>query len=703
MKHLSTYILTIFILLISSTINAQKADFPEIQNILKSDSPTPKASDTNEILWSEDFHSGFESENGSWTLGLQHGELWFKTTTAFYSPISALTNASPLYENKLPLFYENTQLISSPTRTNGIAMIDADRWNSTATVQFPDGTPTTNPVFASLESPAINLSGNPYSILSFYTFSKMCCSNFSGFIKVQFSHDGGENWTDLGFEDQLESDIGEPNDQSMTFDLSEILEGVSDLSDCRVKFLWNGGYSHFFWMLDDITIESLPANDLVAGKTFFNNYFAHIGDFQTNQISAVEYYKSLEYNAQPDFLTHPLNFGMVVTNFGSTTQNSVVLGVTAHAPSGDTPEIFLSDPVSIAPGQTDTLTINNVLFSQISAEIEPGDYVFDFIVNQEFEDSNPDNNIGESKIVTITSGGETGNTLMQNAEFVYDDTYVDDGQDMIYGSVYGFPQATNSAPKVITHVEAVFLYDQNYAETVLEEVVYFNVRLGSVLKELVNVPSTITTTVFDSQNPLDYSDIDLEYEIEQSDLWNANNSNGFVWTAFELPNPILIDPTKVYQAEFRIPASGTNIVFQPVDFGEEPFASVRYDYSLSDWVALSSSQPNQGAVLPIRFRINNPTSIEKISVENGLELVQNYPNPFSDATTIQFRTSETDNLDLEVRDLSGKLVFTKNFGRVTAGIPQTYVFQREDLAPGVYTYSIVSSEFVVTRKLTVIN
>lgn len=666
----------------------------------KGDESLENSNRDNEVVWYEDFDDGFESSNGDWTVSLEHGELWFITNTAQYSPISPLPNASDLYGDQIPLFYENTQLISSPTRTNGIAMIDGDRWNSTATAQFPEGDMTTNPVFAILESPPIDLSATPYAELSFYTFSKFCCSNFSGFVTVDLSTDGGENWNDLGFTDQLTADIGEPNDQSMLFDISDILVAADDLTDCRIRFRWNGGYSHFFWMLDDIEILALPQNDLIVGKTFYSNYIEEYENFQTGEISANGYYNTLEYKNQPEYYAHPLNFAAIVTNAGAAPQTNVQLGVTATAPNGDTPETFSSPGITLAAGATDTLRIPTLSFSDIADPISLGEYFFDFIVTQSEEDENLDNNIGESHSVFIS--GEPDGAIMQNTSENYNGTFDGLGQDIIWGSIYSFPQNTTTEQKVITHVEAVFMKDENVAETAAGELVFFNVRRGSVFGEDENIPSTLTTVLFDSDDPLFYDAFELEYEIQEEDIWDAGDNDPFIWTSFELPTPVLIDPTKVYQAEFRIPAAGGNIVFQPYSENEEPFITVSYDYETESWLSYENLEEGSGIGIPIRFRTAPGTSgIDKITAENGLELVQNYPNPFTDLTNIQYRTSETADLKLEIRDLTGKVVFNTDLGTTPAGIPQTYTLQRGDLAAGVYTYTILSSQFQLTRKLTV--
>lgn len=655
----------------------------------------------NEVLWQEDFSNGFEGLDGSWSFGLVHGELWFITTPDQYDPTSALENASELYGTKIPLLFENTTLINSPTRANGIAMLDADRFNSTATAQFPDGTPTANPINSILESPAIDLTGNPYSTLSFYTFSKICCSNFAGYVKVEFSTNGGNTWIDLGFENLLNFPIGEENEQMLTYSLSPLLLGESNISDCRVRFRWNGGHSHYFWMLDDIKIEALPENDLVIGKTFYNDYATKTGAFRANQISPLNYYRSMEYEGQPNYFASALNFSAEVTNAGSTTQTNVVLTVSVDIPGTETPVTFASVPMSIAAGVTDTIHLDEIDFNQIASPILPGEYVFNYTLTQDGEDANTADNVGTPRRIVITDDTNEPGAVFQNSREQYEGTLLDLGHNVILGNVYAFPEdGANPENRIITGIETVFLYDTAVAQTEINRLVYFNVRKGSVLKE-TNNPNTHTSVFFESNNSLYYESQDIEHLITSENLWNPEEDSEFKWTSFELPYPILVDPSQVYQAEVRVPFAAGNIVYQPVGISDEPYGSVRYNFNTSAWEVLGDTINHIGIILPIRFITQTAVGLEKVSSENGLELVQNYPNPFQDETTIQFRTNKTSPITLQVRDLTGKLVFNENLGTIAAGIPYSYKFQRSNLSAGMYTYTILSDEFQLSRKLTV--
>ena len=96
-----------------------------------------------------------------------------------------------------------------------------------------------------------------------------------------------------------------------------------------------------------------------------------------------------------------------------------------------------------------------------------------------------------------------------------------------------------------------------------------------------------------------------------------------------------------------------------------------------------------------------PVNVESVTYESGVQLLQNYPNPAVDNTRIQYRLDETMDITFEVYDMAGKLVYTEDMGNVPAGVVQNIDFNVSALSSGMYTYSIVSENTRVTRKLTV--
>jgi hypothetical protein len=661
--------------------------------------PERKGGDVT-VYWSEDFANGPDSENGTWTTDGDLGDLWFYTFPVGaengYDPEATLDG----YGDFLPNYFGTRDVCNSPTRDNGVMMIDWDRWNSTATSpDDPPGPNTTSNIIPanSLESPSFSLEGVDFAIVTFYQYLRVCCANAS-FASMDFSVDGGATWIPYDVRTPY-GDVNSEIDVFVQVNISDVLQQADDLSNCKMRFNGAGGQTHYFWSIDDINITSLPENDLAAGATWYNNYYALNAGFNAGTELAVDYYDAFEYLNTPEYLTRDFNFAMEVTNAGALAQTGVQLVVTVTTPGGTVLEDFTSDPITLEAAVTDTLEIGPISFGEGMGEIplEEGQYTFDFEVIQNEEDEQPEDNVGNTRGCRIsTDASNDGFAIYRNDGDGYNGAYTTLGQDVIWSTPYVFaqPQVENS---VITHVEAVFQFNADFAETQAGELVYFNVRSGSVLEEDPEVPETITTVFFDSENPLEYEDGDLEFEITEADIWDADvdGTPYTVWASFELPNPIMINAGEVYQAEYRVPPAGAGIVFPPVSGNQEQFAGTLYDFADGAWFFLGTN------AIPTRFRTTAASAVEEVTYESGVQLLQNWPNPFNDVTRIQYRLDETSDVTFEVFDMSGRLVYAEDHGRIPAGIAQTFEFSSKSLSAGVYTYSIVANGERVTRKLTI--
>ncbi len=78
-------------------------------------------------------------------------------------------------------------------------------------------------------------------------------------------------------------------------------------------------------------------------------------------------------------------------------------------------------------------------------------------------------------------------------------------------------------------------------------------------------------------------------------------------------------------------------------------------------------------------------------------VVQNYPNPFSQTTTITVNLKQSKSLDLKVFDVIGNLVYTKNANGNTG--ENNFVFDGSSLQAGVYYYTITAGNERVTKKM----
>ncbi len=92
---------------------------------------------------------------------------------------------------------------------------------------------------------------------------------------------------------------------------------------------------------------------------------------------------------------------------------------------------------------------------------------------------------------------------------------------------------------------------------------------------------------------------------------------------------------------------------------------------------------------------------EPSGLPETVKLDQNYPNPFNPTTMISYRLPEADRVQLQVFDITGRLVSTLVNEQMQAGVHQVQ-FDASHLASGVYIYRLQTGNTTITRKLTLI-
>jgi len=655
-----------------------------------------------EVYWSEDFSNGLDGQgtNGAWTTDGEQGDLWFITyplgAPDGYDPLAPLTTTDA-YGDIIPNFNNNIETIPSTTADNGFVMMDADRYNSTTNDPENQGVDflTENYIDAVLISPAFDLTGVENALLSFWQQWRMCCNNYE--IEAGFSTDNGDTWVpfDLFSLNGGEGNITTSNNYGI--DISGLLQAATDLTECRVRFIWDpiinpdpegANATHYYCMFDDIQIVGIPENDIAIGDTYINDFFEIDPNTVGDTYPDVDYVRQFEYWNQPDYITRPFNFAAPVTNNGTAEQTNVQLVVTALL-DGEELDTFTSDGITLPSGESDTLRIYDVAptwWINDEAQPETGVYTFEFEVIQDAIDQRPDDNIGVARTTRISNDMDNGGfAFMQNDRNAFTNFYPTLGDDVIWGNRFVFTEP-DADEVLITHVEFV-LSGSASAPTTPGEVIYVNVRTGSVLSE--EGPDNEMFRYFEED--------EIEYTIEEDDL-SAGATN---WISIELPVPIAVEVDKIFQAEVQVPPIGSPAVIHAQSNLQESLAGVLFDFAdpsagPQGWYSLGDLAPL------IRFRTTaNPLSVDNLTYESGIKLIQNYPNPFTDNTMIQFQLDESSATTFEVFDISGRLVYSQDLGNVPARTAQILTFNREDLSSGIYTYSIVTETERVSRKLTI--
>ncbi|MFT5311089.1 MAG: hypothetical protein ACI8VL_002003 [Bacteroidia bacterium] len=216
-------------------------------------------------LWTETFTGATDNgasvvtSNGSWVKGGTNGDIWkysFTPSSGCWSDEDTMPNTS--------------------TANTGFLLFDADSVN--CQTNQPIG--TEDQLYGSITSPIINLTGNPYVLLSFeYAFRYWWNQNQDINFTIDLSGDGGATWPVT-----LRLDEGDINDfQSGTFEMnvSSVLGGASQ---AMVRFNWVE-HSHYFWIIDDVRIDLQPEHDVRMETTFIshNNSGIQYGIIPSNQ------------------------------------------------------------------------------------------------------------------------------------------------------------------------------------------------------------------------------------------------------------------------------------------------------------------------------------------------------------------------------------------------------------------------------------
>jgi N-acetylmuramoyl-L-alanine amidase CwlA len=91
---------------------------------------------------------------------------------------------------------------------------------------------------------------------------------------------------------------------------------------------------------------------------------------------------------------------------------------------------------------------------------------------------------------------------------------------------------------------------------------------------------------------------------------------------------------------------------------------------------------------------------ENSSLLNDYDVLQNYPNPATDFTTIEVNIRKTTQLKIDVVNMMGQKVLSKDAGTLKPGLNRVDL-SVSGLTPGMYFYSVYAGETKVTKKMLI--
>ena len=250
---------------------------------------TPSSMGGDEILWSENF----EDITNITTEDIAGFGDWRWSTTAPGGQWS-----------------ENTGIIQSATPENGFMLMEADFFNTSPQNGVVEGEVGENPIHASFTVGPIDLSSSETEelVLQFYSNYRICCfysPSPNNDLNVYISTDGGTTFNDVNY---IEGENYEVNVEKETLSQVTLVDFAANTDDVYFKFEWIG--THYFWMIDDISVIKRPAYDLKMLSSWLT----------MENPAAIEYY-SIPENQMPDQML----IGAEVYNYGYNDENNITL------------------------------------------------------------------------------------------------------------------------------------------------------------------------------------------------------------------------------------------------------------------------------------------------------------------------------------------------------------------------------------------
>lgn len=204
--------------------------------------------------------------------------------------------------------YAGTTVITSPSQANGVAIFDSDFLDNGGTANQGTGSSPAGHR-GELISPRIDLSGytDTAIVVQFYSRYR---DHIIDELSVSLSTDDGLTWSSA-FDYR---DFQGANSTDLVRALfSNVTTGVANLSQCRVRFTFEGNY--YYAMIDDVTVETAPEYDVAWAPAESNsNNLIRSGNYVKIGGNRYQALKNLDASNLKEWI-----WGGKIANYGSKT------------------------------------------------------------------------------------------------------------------------------------------------------------------------------------------------------------------------------------------------------------------------------------------------------------------------------------------------------------------------------------------------
>lgn len=546
-------------------------------------------------------------------------------------------------------------ILNSTTSENGFLALDLDRYN--------EGLGYMEMRFAnsSITLPKLDCSEHPSVIISFQQMFKYFNSGNRTVLEV--SIDDGVRWAewDLTMDTPSATNaMNLKNDEVAIFtaNLSELAGGQPNVT---IRITWQGSML-YFWMLDDIVIYEGWDYDLKM-----NHWNAEIIDDRFEDSPGF-------YYMMPKTQILPIGgFEGSVINYGEYELTDVKFKTTINknhieqfaASSESLPYISFGDPA-------DTLLITDTY-----TPVDYGHYELKMGMSSNEDEQAPDNN---------------------------EKTYLFHVTDSVFARTPDVSEANESPWRThytYTHEGDIMGVEFNPVEDCTASSISVYISRSNLDVDYKFVLYEITDDT--GEQPVIVELLNSEV------MWVDSTILANGWVTLPLDHDGMGENLKaggryIAGVQFWTYIDEENLINRKDAFWIGSTQSYPSSYDKQWWYSTVNTAWTQGSDYNkmIRLNIDNHDNIiDGISLaENSNTLSQNYPNPFSIESWIQYEISNNEDVTIEIQDITGRIIQVIDEGPKSAG-KHKYLFQNAGLESGLYFYTLKAGNNSITKKMTI--
>lgn len=625
--------------------------------------------------------------------------------------------------------------ISEPAKSNsvanGVAIFDSDFLdNGGVAGAFGTGS---SPAYqkAELISPRMDLTGATDSaiIVEFYSYYRhFNVTEYS----VSVSVDDGVSWSSAFDIKSLQfAPRNNPVDGTLRVLFPNVTTGVSNLTQCRVKFTFNGRY--YFTMLDDILVETAPEYDIAIGlprEVVSGSHYEEIGDIVRLSNNT---HRPL-INVDPTNLADWI-WGAKVVNYGTKTIQaanapSIKCSIDFTDASGVTTYGVYLD--TLVGGPTDSISANDPLVGVTMIdhlrELDfiishgAGTYNVTYWVEHNLTDGSPVNDtVKHDFVITDNQGGTTSYYLtkskvspLNNRVYGEDRFTIDQLASFEYGSIYSFPRGASDSIK-IDSVDFVYYLAGNFTGPA-NQTVFVNIyeyvdgsnggtsngsiegaeltKIAFAAVPLTGLGTTVPTRSYTLATATNFVNATGTGSVP------SLKDNAYYYITLELNpsqtggSPLLGTSNSPFLAETRLNyalnRAGTSSA-GPVSATTAKVVNSSGSIGFYDSLSDNHKVPSIG--IHLSASPLNLTKITKVAANAKLEV---YPSPTTDYLTIDVQFNAPTDVQYVITDVSGRVVYLNQSNSVSK---EEHKVDVSMLPSGVYFIAAKTTQGVSTKRI----